>query len=79
MTDPSVPIIREADLGEMTPLSETWYQVWKATGETTNEVLDTWFEVVPPQIGPPEHTHHHSPKLCQSPRMLGFTDRIDHP
>lgn len=57
MTATSVPIIREAGQGERTSLSETWYQVWKATGETTNGVVDTWFEVVPPGMGPPEHTH----------------------
>jgi mannose-6-phosphate isomerase-like protein (cupin superfamily) len=57
MTATVVPIIREADQGEMTYLSETWYQVWKAKGETTNGIVDTWFEVVPPQIGPPEHRH----------------------
>ncbi len=57
MTSTSVPIIREAGQGERTSLSETWYQVWKATGETTNGAMDTWFEVVPPQMGPPEHKH----------------------
>jgi mannose-6-phosphate isomerase-like protein (cupin superfamily) len=51
------PIIRELEQGERTFLSETWYQVWKTTGETTNGVVDTWFEVVPPQMGPPEHKH----------------------
>ena len=51
------PIIREVEQGERTFLSETWYQVWKTTGETTNGVVDTWFEVVPPQMGPPEHKH----------------------
>jgi len=36
MTAPSVPIIQEAGQGEKMSLSQTWYQVWKATGETTN-------------------------------------------
>ncbi len=53
------PIIREEDQGEKTFLSDSWYQVWKTTGETTNGVVDTWFEVVPPQMGPPEHRHAH--------------------
>src|SRR5882724_12241639 len=53
----SVPIIRAADQGKMIYLSETWYQIWKATGETTNGTADMWFEVVPPQMGPPEHMH----------------------
>jgi mannose-6-phosphate isomerase-like protein (cupin superfamily) len=57
MTATSVPIISEAEQGERTFLSETWYQVWKGTGATTNGVVDTWFEVVPPQMGPPEHKH----------------------
>jgi len=57
MTSTSIPIIQETGQGKMTSLSETWYQVWKATGETTNGVVDTWFEVVPPQVGPPEHIH----------------------
>src|SRR4051812_40939213 len=50
-------IIQEASQGKIIYLSETWYQVWKGTGETTNGTLDTWFEVVPPQMGPPEHKH----------------------
>ena len=57
MTENSFPIIREEEQGEKTFLSENWYQVWKTTGETTNGVVDTWFEVVPPQMGPPEHRH----------------------
>ena len=59
MTSTSVPIIRELNEGDKTYLSKTWYQVWKTTGETTNGELDTWFEVVPPQIGPPQHKHSH--------------------
>src|SRR5947209_17525203 len=51
------PIIRELEQGERTFLSQTWYQVWKTTGETTDGVVDSWFEVVPPQMGPPEHKH----------------------
>jgi len=51
------PIIRAVEQGERTFLSQTWYQVWKTTGETTNGVVDTWFEVVPPAAGPPEHLH----------------------
>lgn len=57
MTSTSVPIIREAGQGETTSLSETWYQIWKATGETTKGAADIWVEVVPPQMGPPEHIH----------------------
>ncbi len=51
------PILRAFEQGERVFLSETWYQVWKTTGETTNGVVDTWFEEVPPQLGPPEHLH----------------------
>jgi mannose-6-phosphate isomerase-like protein (cupin superfamily) len=51
------PILRAFEQGEKLFLSETWYQVWKTTGETTNGVVDTWFEVVPPAAGPPEHVH----------------------
>jgi mannose-6-phosphate isomerase-like protein (cupin superfamily) len=51
------PILRAFEQGERVFLSETWYQVWKTTGETTNGVMDTWFEVVPPAMGPPEHLH----------------------
>src|SRR5947207_7800476 len=51
------PILRAFEQGEQVFLSETWYQVWKTTGETTNGVVDTWFEVVPPAAGPPEHLH----------------------
>jgi mannose-6-phosphate isomerase-like protein (cupin superfamily) len=51
------PILRAFEQGEQLFLSETWYQVWKTTGETTNGVVDTWFEVVPPAAGPPEHLH----------------------
>ena len=54
-----VPIIRDLEQGEKTFLSEIWYQIWKTTGETSNGVVDTWFEVVPPQKGPPEHKHAH--------------------
>ena len=57
MPEIAVPIVREEEQGERTFLSPTWYQVWKATGETTNGVVETWFEVVPPQMGPPEHRH----------------------
>ncbi len=57
MSTDSVPIISELEQGEKTFLSETWYQVWKTTGETSNGVVDSWFEVVPPQMGPPEHKH----------------------
>jgi mannose-6-phosphate isomerase-like protein (cupin superfamily) len=53
------PIIRAEEQGEKTFLSDTWYQVWKTIGETSNGVVDTWFEVVPPQMGPPEHQHAH--------------------
>jgi hypothetical protein len=41
----NLPIIREGEQGERTFLSETWYQVWKATGETTNGVVDTWCQI----------------------------------
>ncbi|MBO0789712.1 MAG: cupin domain-containing protein [Ktedonobacteraceae bacterium] len=51
------PILRAFEQGEQVFLSETWYQVWKTTGETTNGVVDTWFEVVPPDMGPPQHMH----------------------
>ena len=51
------PILRAFEQGERTFLSETWYQVWKTTGETTNGVVETWFEVVPPDMGPPQHMH----------------------
>ncbi|GLV60134.1 hypothetical protein KDH_69570 [Dictyobacter sp. S3.2.2.5] len=58
MTENAIrPIIQEFEQGERTFLSQTWYQVWKTTGETTNGVVDTWFEVIPPQMGPPEHKH----------------------
>lgn len=57
MTGTIVPIIRELEQGEKTFLSDSWYQVWKTTGETTNGAMDTWFEVVPPEKGPPEHKH----------------------
>lgn len=57
MTSTSVPIIREAGQGETIYLSETMYQIWKATGETTGGAADIWVEVVPPQMGPPEHKH----------------------
>ena len=57
MTSTSVPIIREAGQGETIYLSKTSYQIWKATGETTRGAADVWVEVVPPQIGPPEHMH----------------------
>ncbi len=57
MTSTSVPIIREAGQGETIYLSETMYQIWKATGETTRGAADIWVEVVPPQMGPPEHMH----------------------
>jgi mannose-6-phosphate isomerase-like protein (cupin superfamily) len=57
MTSTSVPIIREAGQGETIYLSETWYQIWKATGETTKGAADIWVEVVPPQMGPLEHIH----------------------
>jgi quercetin dioxygenase-like cupin family protein len=57
MTSTSVPIIREAGQGETLSLSETMYQIWKATGETTRGAADIWVEVVPPQMGPPEHRH----------------------
>jgi mannose-6-phosphate isomerase-like protein (cupin superfamily) len=57
MTSTSVPIMREAGQGETIYLSETMYQIWKATGETTRGAADIWIEVVPPQMGPPEHMH----------------------
>ncbi|QBD78097.1 cupin domain-containing protein [Ktedonosporobacter rubrisoli] len=57
MTSTSIPAILDEEQGEKTFLSEAWYQVWKATGETTNGVVETWFEVVPPHMGPPEHLH----------------------
>jgi mannose-6-phosphate isomerase-like protein (cupin superfamily) len=57
MTSTSVPIIREAGQGETIYLSEAMYQIWKATGETTRGAADIWVEVVPPQMGPPEHMH----------------------
>ncbi|MBA2394486.1 MAG: cupin domain-containing protein [Ktedonobacteraceae bacterium] len=57
MTATPLPIIRGLEQGERTYLSETWYQVWKTTGETSNGIVDSWFEVVPPQMGPPEHKH----------------------
>ncbi len=57
MAKTSIPIIYEVEQGKKTLLSETWYQLWKATGDTTNGVVDTWFEVVPPQLGPAEHKH----------------------
>ncbi|MBV9230347.1 MAG: cupin domain-containing protein [Chloroflexi bacterium] len=57
MTSPSVPIIREAGQGETISLSETMYQIWKATGETTKGAADIWVQVVPPGMGPPEHVH----------------------
>lgn len=57
MTSPSVPIIREAGQGETIYLTETMYQIWKATGDTTRGVADIWIEVVPPRMGPPEHVH----------------------
>lgn len=57
MTETSIPIIREAGQGEIIKLSETMYQVWKAAGETTRGAADIWMEVVPPQMGPPEHIH----------------------
>ncbi len=57
MTSTSVPIIREAGQGETIYLSETWYQIWKVTGENTKGAADIWLEVVPPQMGPPEHLH----------------------
>ncbi len=57
MTSPSVPIIRDAGQGEVTHLSETMYLIWKATGETTKGAADIWVEVVPPQMGSPEHVH----------------------
>lgn len=60
MTENAIrPIIQESEQGEQVFLSEIWYQVWKTTGETTNGVVDTWLEVVPPQMGPPEHLHAH--------------------
>lgn len=57
MKSTSVPIIRDAGEGEIIQLSETMYQIWKATGETTKGAADIWIEVVPPQMGPPEHIH----------------------
>ena len=57
MASDSVPTILKASQGEMTYLSKTWYQVWKATGETTDGRLDAWIEVTPPDLGPPEHIH----------------------
>lgn len=59
MTSTADPTISQAGQGKRTYLSDVWYQEWKVTGETTNGALDSWFEVVPPQIGPPEHKHDH--------------------
>src|SRR5215471_8605126 len=57
MVPSSLPIILEAGQGETTLLPDNVSQVWKATGETTNGALDWWMEVVPPQLGPPQHLH----------------------
>jgi len=57
MTGASIPIIRTAEQGERTFLSKTWYQEWKTKGEEANGAMEAWFEVVPPQLGPPEHLH----------------------
>lgn len=57
MKSTSVPIIRDAGQGEIIHLSDTMYQIWKATGEATNGAADIWVEVVPPRMGPPEHVH----------------------
>lgn len=52
-----VPIIQDASQGKKTYLSKNWYQVWKTTGEDSNGRLDSWIEVTPPNMGPPEHMH----------------------
>jgi mannose-6-phosphate isomerase-like protein (cupin superfamily) len=57
MTSTLVPIIQDVTQGKKTYLAENWYQVWKTTGEDSNGRLDSWLEVTPPQMGPPEHMH----------------------
>lgn len=57
MTSNAIPTIQDISQGEKTYLAENWYQVWKTTGETSDGRLDTWLEVTPPNVGPPEHMH----------------------